>query len=616
VTQTITVDQVVVRFAGDSGDGIQLLGSRFAQQTALAGNDFATLPSYPAEIRAPRGSVGGVSSFQIQFGDQSVYTPGDRVDALVALNPAALKANLADVVRGGLIIVDSADFASRRIDKAGFSSDPLTDGSLDAYHVVAFDLTAQTAKAVAESGVGRKEATQARNLWALGMISWLYDRPIDATIDFIEQRWANAPALRTANIAALRAGHAFGETSELFVNRYKVVSAPTPPGVYRQITGNRALAYGLLAASARAGLPLFLGAYPITPASDVLHILSSAKTHGVLTFQAEDEIAAVGAALGASFAGSMGVTVTSGPGLDLKTETIGLACMVELPLVIIDVQRAGPSTGMPTKTEQGDLLQAVFGRHGDSPVPVLAAATPSDCFDIAYEASRIAITYRTPVIVLSDAYLANGSEPWSVPQLDRLPRIEPNQATSPNGPDGQFWPYLRDEHQARPWAVPGTPGLEHRVGGLEKTAKGDVTYAPQAHAAMVSARRDKLNRIAQDLPDVVVEDPSGRAEVLVLGWGSSWGPVQSAAEEVRDSGRAIATAGLRHLAPLPPNLGEVLRRYRRVVVPEANEGQLALLLRATYLVDVRQYNVVRGLPLAQHELVAELRAIVDEEVDR
>ncbi|PKQ24357.1 MAG: 2-oxoglutarate ferredoxin oxidoreductase subunit alpha [Actinobacteria bacterium HGW-Actinobacteria-5] len=612
MTEVTTVDHVVIRFAGDSGDGMQLTGDRFTHDTAVAGNDFSTLPNFPAEIRAPAGTVAGVSSFQLHFADFDIRTPGDRPDVLVAMNPAALKANLGDLPRGGLIIADTADFTPRNLAKVGYAADPLTDGSLSDYQVHALDLSGQASAAVAALGLGRKEAARTKNMYALGLLDWLYGRPTENTIAFLETKFATAPQIRDANIAALKAGYAFGETTEVFTNRYKVAPAPVPSGTYRQISGNRALAYGLMAGAAKAGLQLFLGAYPITPASDVLHHLAAAKAAGVLTFQAEDEIAAVGAALGASFAGQLGVTTTSGPGLALKMETIGLAVMLELPLVICDIQRAGPATGMPTKTEQADLTQALFGRHGEAPLPVIAPQSPGDCFTAAYEAVKLAVDYRTPVILLSDGYLANGAEPWAVPDLASLPPIDPAFATEPNRPDGEFWPYLRDDKLARAWAVPGTPGLEHRIGGIEKAdGTGAVSYDPANHEFMVQLRQRKVEGIASVVPDVVVDDPSGQARILVLGWGSTYGPISAAARRVRGSGRNVATAHVRHLNPLPANLGEVLRSYQRVLVPEMNLGQLAMVLRAKYLVDVQPYSRVRGLPISLSELAADLNELID-----
>ncbi len=617
VTDVQSLDRVVIRFAGDSGDGMQLTGDRFTSDTASLGNDFATLPNFPAEIRAPQGTVAGVSSFQLHFADSDIKTPGDAPDVLVAMNPAALKANLADLKRGGVIIADAHEFTKRNLAKVGYATDPLTDGSLTDYQLHALDLTGLTVASVEQFHLGRKEASRAKNMFSLGLLTWLYTRPVEHTLEFLDHKFGTKPEIRDSNKAAFLAGHAFGETTETFAVRFEVAAAPAQPGTYRQITGNKALALGLIAGSVTSGLPLFLGAYPITPASDVLHELSKAKDQGVTTFQAEDEIAAVGAALGASYAGHLGVTSTSGPGMALKSETISLAVMLEQPLVICDIQRAGPATGMPTKTEQADLLQAMFGRHGEAPLPVIAAQSPADCFDAAIEAVRIALTYRTPVILLTDGYLANGAEPWLLPDIASLPAIDPHFATQPNGPEGTYLPYLRDERGARPWAIPGTPGLEHRIGGIEKADKtGNVSYAPDNHEFMVAARQAKIDGIVADVPDLVVDDPTGDADVLVLGWGSTWGPISAAARRVRDAGRRVATTHLRHLNPLPANTGEVLRRYRRVIVPEMNLGQMAMILRARYLVDVQSYSRVRGLPISPAELAPHLIDVIDAEEAR
>ncbi|MGW9307179.1 2-oxoacid:acceptor oxidoreductase subunit alpha [Saccharomonospora azurea] len=602
------LERVVIRFAGDSGDGMQLTGDRFTAESAVFGNDLATLPNFPAEIRAPQGTLAGVSSFQVHLADHDILTPGDAPDVLVAMNPAALRANVQDVPRGATIIVDTHDFTGRNLTKAGYASNPLEDGSLDAYQVHAVDLTGLTVGAVKEFGLSRKDAARAKNMFSLGLVSWMYGRPLDTTVAHLRSRFATKPAIRDANIAALSAGFHYGETAEAFSVSYQVKPAPLRSGTYRNVTGNVALSYGLVTAARKAGLPLFLGAYPITPASDILHELSKHKRFGVVTAQLEDEIAAIGAALGASFGGGLGVTTTSGPGIALKSETIGLAVTLELPLVVVDVQRGGPSTGLPTKTEQSDLLQAMFGRNGEAPVPVVAAQSPSDCFDAAIEATRIAITYRTPVMLLSDGYLANGSEPWLVPDPRELPAIDPDFATGPNHETeaGQrvFWPYRRDpDTLARPWAVPGTPGLEHRVGGLEKgDGHGNISYDPDNHDLMVRTRQAKIDRIAADIPPLHVDDPSAEARVLVLGWGSTFGPIGAACRRIRAAGGHIAQAHLRHLNPFPSDLGDVLRRYDRVVVPEMNLGQLALLVRARYLVDARGVNQVRGLPFQVGEL--------------
>ena len=608
--QVRQLDRVVIRFAGDSGDGMQLTGDRFTSESARLGNDISTLPNFPAEIRAPAGTLPGVSSFQIHFADVDILTPGDSPDVLVAMNPAALKANLKELPRGATVIVNTDEFTTRNLAKVGYASNPLDDGTLDGYVVHRVALTSLTVKALEGHPISKKDAERAKNMFALGMLSWLYSRPHESTISFLERKFAARPELAAANIAAFRAGWAYGETTESFAVRYEVKPAHLRPGDYRNITGNTALALGIVAAGVRSGLPVFLGAYPITPASDILHELSKHKRFGITTMQAEDEIAAVGAALGASYGGVLGVTATSGPGVALKGETISLAVALELPLVVIDVQRAGPSTGMPTKTEQADLNMALFGRHGEAPVAVVAPRSPADCFYTMLEAARIALTYRTPVLLLSDGYLANGSEPWLLPEVDELPDLRVEFATEPNGPDGQFLPYLRDPKTlARPWAIPGTPGLEHRIGGLEKADKtGDISYDPANHDLMVRARAARIEGI--DVPDVEVEDPDGDARVLVLGWGSTYGPIGAACRALRQRGLSVAQAHLRHLAPLPGNLGEVLRRYDRVVVPEMNLGQLAQVIRGRFLVDVISYNQVRGLPFTAAELETMLEEVV------
>jgi 2-oxoglutarate/2-oxoacid ferredoxin oxidoreductase subunit alpha len=615
--QVKQLDRVIIRFAGDSGDGMQLTGDRFTQETAAFGNDLSTLPNFPAEIRAPQGTLPGVSSFQVHFADHDILTPGDAPDVLVAMNPAALKANLGDLKKGATIIVDSHDFTTRNLNKAGYAENPLENESLDEYAVQAIDLTDMTVDAVKEFGLSRKDAGRAKNMFALGLLSWMYGRPTESTLSFLERRFAKAPDIRDANVTAFKAGWNFGETTEAFVVQYEIKPAPMTAGTYRNITGNLALAYGLIAGATQSGLPLFLGSYPITPASDILHELSKHKRFDVTTFQAEDEIAGIGAALGAAFGGALGVTTTSGPGIALKSETIGLGVMLELPLLVVDVQRGGPSTGLPTKTEQADLLQAMFGRNGEAPVPIVAPRSPADCFDAAVEATRIAVTYRTPVMLLSDGYLANGSEPWQVPEVADLPTIDPDFATGPNhvtadGKD-EFWPYLRDEQTlARPWAVPGTKGLEHRVGGLEKAdGSGNISYDPANHDFMVRTRAAKVERIAESLPPLEVEDPAGDARVLVLGWGSTYGPIGAAIRQVRNQGLHVAQAHLRHLNPFPKDLGEVLKRYDAVLVPEMNLGQLSMLLRAKYLVDVVGYNHVRGLPLRSAELADAIRDLIE-----
>jgi 2-oxoglutarate ferredoxin oxidoreductase subunit alpha len=613
VKSVVQLDRVVIRLAGDSGDGMQLTGGRFTSETATFGNDLSTLPNFPAEIRAPTGTLPGVSSFQLHFADHDIMTPGDAPDVLVVMNPAALKANLPDLPGGGLLIADSDEFSPRNLAKVGYDSNPLEDGSLEKWQLVSVPLTSMTTDALADSGLGKKEAERSKNMFTLGLLSWMYHRPTEGTIRFLERQFRRKPQIAAANIAAFRAGFNYGETTEAFAVSYEVKPAPMAPGKYRHISGNQALAFGIVAAGQRSGLPVFLGAYPITPASDILHELSKHKSFGVRTFQAEDEIAGIGAALGASFGGALGVTTTSGPGVALKAETIGLAVMTELPLLIVDVQRGGPSTGLPTKTEQSDLLQALFGRNGEAPVPVIAPRSPGDCFDATLEAVRIALTYRTPVILLSDGYLANGAEPWSIPSADELPDLRVEFATEPNGEDGEFLPYLRDpETLARPWAVPGTVGLQHRIGGLEKADKtGNISYDPANHDFMTRTRQAKIDGIAASIPATEVDDPDGDAKVAVIGWGSTYGPIGAACRRIRASGRSIAQVHLRHLNPLPADLGEILGRYDRVVCPEMNLGQLALLLRAKYLIDVHSHTQVRGLPFRAAELAAVLQDVID-----
>jgi 2-oxoglutarate ferredoxin oxidoreductase subunit alpha len=610
------LDRVTIRFAGDSGDGMQLTGDRFTSETAAFGNDLSTLPDFPAEIRAPAGSIPGVSGFQLHFADHDILTPGDAPDVLVAMNPAALRANLGDLPKGATLILNTDAFTPRNLDKAGYASNPLEDGSLGDYAVHGVALTSMTLEALKEFDISKKEAERAKNMFALGLMSWLYHRPTDATIAFLQRKFAARPLIAKANVTAFKAGYHFGETTEVFAVSYEVKPAKMRPGTYRNISGNLALSYGLIAASQLSGLPLFLGAYPITPASDILHELSKHKEFGVRTFQAEDEIAGVGAALGAAFGGSLGVTTSSGPGIALKAETIGLAVSLELPLLVIDIQRSGPSTGMPTKTEQADLLQVMFGRNGEAPVPVVAACTPSDCFHAAIEAARIALKYRTPVVLLSDGYLANGSEPWLLPDVAELPEIKVEFATEPNH-QGEFWPYLRDETTlARPWALPGTPGLEHRIGGLEKAdGTGNISYDPDNHDRMVRLRAAKVAGVAADIPPLEVDDQEG-ARLLVLGWGSTYGPIGAAIRRVRAAGGKVAQAHLRHLNPFPANLGEVLRRYDRVLIPEMNLGQLRMLVRSQFLVDAIGLNRVRGLPFKAEELAEAIIELLDEGVGK
>jgi 2-oxoglutarate ferredoxin oxidoreductase subunit alpha len=618
-------ERVIIRFAGDSGDGMQLTGDRFTTETASFGNDLSTLPDFPAEIRAPAGTLPGVSAFQLHFADHDIMTPGDRPDVLVAMNPAALKANMPDLRRGADIIVNTDEFTPRNLTKVGYAANPLDDGSLEAYTVHSIKLTSMTVEALKGYDITKKEAERAKNMFALGLLSWLYNRPTEGTVAFLKTKFARNEAILAANLTAFEAGWSFGETTEDFSVSYEIKPARLPIGRYRNISGNLALAYGLVAASQRTGLPLFLGSYPITPASDVLHELSKHKRFGVRTFQAEDEIAAVGAALGAAYGGALAVTSTSGPGLALKAETIGLGVSLELPLIVVDVQRAGPSTGMPTKTEQADLLQAMFGRNGEAPVPIVAPRSPSDCFDAALEAARIATTYRVPVILLSDGYLANGSEPWRIPEVADLPDLTVRFTTEPNAEvDGQpaFYPYLRDPATlARPWAVPGTAGLEHRIGGIEKEdGTGNISYDPANHDLMVRTRQAKVDAVAASLPPIEVDDPSGQARVLVLGWGSTYGPIGAACRILRTDGIDIAQAHLRHLNPFPSDLGEVLRRYDKVLVPEMNlgygyGGQLTLLLRAKYLVDIVGYTQVRGLPFKADELAGVISDLVSSVIE-
>ncbi len=602
------ISQVTIRFAGDSGDGMQLTGARFTSETAVLGNDLSTLPDFPAEIRAPAGSLPGVSGFQIHFADHDILTPGDRPNVLVAMNPAALRTNIKDLPKGGTLIVNSDAFSEKNLDKAGYASNPLDDSSLADFALHSIPLTTMTLEAVKDAGVTSREAERAKNMFALGLMSWLYTRPTEATVDEIKAKFAKRPEIAEANIRAFQAGYAFGETTEAFAVQYEVAPAKMAPGVYRNVTGNQALALGLVAAGVKSGLPLFLGAYPITPASGILEELAGYKHFGVRTFQAEDEIAAVGAALGAAFGGSLGISTSSGPGIVLKQEAIGLAVTLELPLVILDIQRAGPATGMPTKPEQGDLLNVMFGRNSESPVPVVAAATPGDCFDATLEACRIALMYRTPVFMLSDAYLANGSEPWLIPDPDSIPEIPVEFADAPNQ-DGAFMPYLRDPQTlARPWAVPGTPGLEHRIGGLEKAdVSGNVSYDPDNHDYMVRIRAQKVAGI--DVPDLEVDHVEG-AKLLVLGWGGTYGPITAAVKKVREGGGKVAQAHLRHLNPFPRNLGDALRSYDRVLVPEMNLGQLLKLVRAEFLVDAAGYNKVRGLPFSSSELADAMEALL------
>jgi 2-oxoglutarate ferredoxin oxidoreductase subunit alpha len=602
-TTTETLDKVVVRFAGDSGDGMQVAGSRFTDASALFGNDLATLPSFPAEIRAPAGTLPGVSSFQVQIADFDILTAGDAPDCLVAMNPAALMKNLKDLRQGGTLIVNTDAFEERNLTKAGYTEDPLEDGSLDGYRTIKVPMDSLTKEAVKDTGVSGRSVLRSKNFFALGLLAWLFHRPTEPTIEWAEKKFAKLPEVAAANVAAFKAGYNFGITTEATRVTFEVKPAALKPGTYTNVNGNMALAWGLIAASKLSGLPLFYGTYPITPASDILHELSRHKNFGVRTFQAEDEIAGVGAAIGAAFAGNLAVTGSSGPGIALKSEAISLAFMTELPLIVINVQRGGPSTGLPTKPEQSDLLFSLYGRHGESPIPVLAAATPSDAFEMAIEAARIALKYMTPVLLLSDNYVANGSEPWLLPDVDSLERFPVEFAEHPNGPDGSFLPYLRNVQTfARPWAKPGTPGLEHRIGGLEKESiSGNVSYEPNNHQLMTDTRAWKVANIASDIPPIEV-DGDEDAEILVLGWGSTFGTNRAAARRVRLEGKKVATAHLRYMNPMPSNLGDVLRAFDKVLIPELNTGQLLKVIRAEFLLDVVGLNKVAGEPFKVSEV--------------
>ncbi len=603
------VETVTIRFCGDSGDGMQLTGTEFTKSTAIAGNDLATFPDYPAEIRAPAGTLPGVSGFQIHFSSRDIYTPGDAPDVLVAMNPAALKTNLPDLVAGGVLIVNKDAFSDVNLQKAGYGQNPLDDESLARkYRFFKVDISGLTERALAGSGLTSKEVALCKNMFALGLMFWMYGRPMEATIAGIRRKFAKKPQIAEANVKVIHAGFNYGETAEMFAHKYEVKPARLPPGRYRNVTGNQATALGLAAAAQKAGVRLFLGSYPITPASDILHELSYLKNYGVTTFQAEDEIAGIGSAIGAAYGGALAVTTTSGPGMALKTEAMGLAIMLELPLVIIDVQRGGPSTGLPTKTEQADLLQAVYGRNSEAPLPVIAASSPADCFGAAYEAFRIAVQYMTPVILLTDGYLGNGSEPWLIPNVEKLRPIEVKYRRDPEG----FQPYARDPKTlARPWVIPGTPGLEHRIGGLEKDfTTGSVSYDPQNHERMVRIRAEKVAGIAKGLaPTEVFGKPEG--DLLVVGWGGTYGALHQAAEQLQAKGNRVSHLHLRYLNPLPPDVGDILRRFRHVLVAELNLGQLAKILRATYLVDAASYNKIQGKPFKIAEIVNRCREILE-----
>ena len=606
------IEDVVIRFAGDSGDGMQLAGTQFTASSALFGNDLSTLPNFPAEIRAPQGTIGGVSSFQVHIADWDILTPGDSPDCLVAMNPAALKANIHDLVKGGLLIVNTDAFEERNFAKAGYDTNPLEDGSLDAYQVVGAPMEELTKEAVKDSGVKGRSTLRSKNFFALGLMSWIYTRPLDPVIEWSNGKFGADSPVGTANVMALKAGYNFGITIEALHHTYEIQPAKLPPGEYTNVVGNTATAWGLVAASEKAQLPLYLGSYPITPASTILEELARHKNFGVKTLQAEDEIAGIGSALGAAFAGRLAVTSTSGPGLALKSETLSLAMIMELPLIVIDIQRGGPSTGLPTKVEQSDLLFAMYGRHGESPLPIVSTSSPSDAFDAAFEAARIAVKYMTPVLLLTDGYIATSSEPWKLPDVDALPDISRPFASVDEGES--FLPYLREEDTlSRPWAIPGQPGLEHRIGGLEKDATtGNVSYDPDNHETMTHVRARKIRGIAKDIPDVEVYGDG--SDLLVLGWGSTYGAIRTAVKRVHKAGRKVSHAHLRHLNPFPENLGEILHRFDRILVPEINTGQLSRLVQAEFLVPTTGYNRVQGLPMKAREIEATIHEMLDAEV--
>jgi len=604
---------VVIKFAGDSGDGMQLTGSQFTNNTALLGIDLATFPDFPAEIRAPQGTLPGVSGFQLRFSSDAIFTPGDESDVLVAMNAAALKANLKSLKKGGTIIANTEGFDQKNLRLANYPDgiNPLEDHSLDGYTVCKMDVTKMTREALKDITMGTKEKDRAKNMFVLGFLYWMYNRNMETTTRFLKEKFGKKPEILESNLRALQAGYNFGDTTETFTTTYRVEKAKMPPGVYRSIMGNQALAFGLIAASEKSGLPLFLGSYPITPASDILHDLSRHKSFGVRTFQAEDEIAAITSAIGASYGGSLGVTTTSGPGMALKAEAMGLAVMMEIPLLICDIQRGGPSTGLPTKTEQSDLLQAYYGRNGECPMPVISASTPSDCFDAVYEAVRIAVQHMTPVIFLSDGYIANGAEPWRFPNSADLLPIEVKFKTELAEGEDTFQPYLRDEKLVRPWAIPGTPGLEHRIGGLEKqNVTGNVSYDPENHQNMVKIREEKINRIADHIPAQKLDSGPGTGDLLVLGWGSTYGAIKSAVAELQRDGYAVSHAHLRYLRPFPANLGEIIRNFKHVLIPEINNGQLIKIIRDQFLVDAKGYNKVMGVPITKSELVVKVRELL------
>lgn len=605
-----TLHDVVIKFAGDSGDGMQLTGTQFTNNTALLGIDLSTFPDFPAEIRAPQGTLPGVSGFQLHFSSERVYTPGDACDVLVAMNAAALKTNLGALKKGGKIIVNTDGFDTKNLRLANYpeGENPLENGSLEGYDVLRMDVTKMTREALKEFTMGMKEKDRAKNMFVLGFLYWLYGRDMESTIGFLKDKFGKKPDIFDSNLKVLQAGYNYGETTEAFTTTYKVEKAKMQPGNYRSVMGNQALAYGLIAAAQTSGLPLFLGTYPITPASDILHELSRHKNFGIRTFQAEDEIAAITSAIGAAYGGSLGVTTTSGPGMALKAEAMGLAVMLEIPLVIVDVQRGGPSTGLPTKTEQSDLLQAYYGRNGECPMPVISASTPADCFDAVYEAVRISVQHMTPVIFLSDGYIANGAEPWRFPQTADLPPIHVKFKTELGHGEEKLQPYLRDEKLVRPWAVPGTPGLEHRIGGLEKqNITGNISYDPDNHQLMVKIRQQKVDKIAEYVPEQKIDSGADKGKVLVLGWGSTYGAIKSAVAELQAGGHAVSHAHLRYLRPFPSNLGTILSNFDTVLIPEINNGQLIKIIRDVFLIDAKGYNKIMGVPITKTELVEEIR---------
>lgn len=612
VQETLLKD-VVIKFAGDSGDGMQLTGSQFTNNTALLGIDLATFPDFPAEIRAPQGTLAGVSGFQLRFSSDNIYTPGDECDVLVAMNAAALKANLKSLKKGGKIIANTDGFDVKNLRLANFAEgdNPLENGSLEGYELVKMDVTKMTREALKDITLGTKEKDRAKNMFVLGYLYWMFSRELDTTIQFLTEKFGKKPEILESNIRTLKAGYNYGDTIETFSARFKVEKAKMEPGVYRSIMGNQSLSLGLIAASQKAALPLFLGTYPITPASDILHELSKHKSFGVKTFQAEDEIAGITSAIGAAYGGSLGVTTTSGPGMALKTEAMGLAVMLEIPLIIVNVQRGGPSTGLPTKTEQSDLLQAYYGRNGECPMPVIAASTPTDAFDVAFEAVRIAVEHMTPVILLSDGYIANGAEPWKFPKADDLPTIKVNFKTKLEDNEDKFYPYLRDEKLVRPWAIPGTPGLEHRIGGLEKqNITGNVSYDPENHQVMVKIRQEKVDRIAEYIPDQQLDSGESTGDVLVLGWGSTYGAIKTAVSELQAEGLKVSHAHIRYMRPFPKNLGEILKGFKHILIPEINNGQLIKIIRDQYLVDAKGYNKIMGIPITKGEIIDHVKALL------